>query len=156
MPTGVNPTTLDQAAMERYQQLIDELLAGGAGGFDLLQDNDSPYWIAAVPGNGGPVALFAMGWWLDRVTINEIMVLPEHRRRGIARRILSEILAKTDALRLTVELTVDPLDSGSGGPSRDDLSRFYATLGFVRIAPGSDRMLRRQPPIGNSSNVPGI
>jgi GNAT superfamily N-acetyltransferase len=64
--------------------------------------------------------------WGRRAEIGDLYVLPEHRRRGLARRLVEHAKAWCRAQGCSaVPVTITPL-----GEQRHQLSQFYARLGF--------------------------
>ena len=81
-------------------------------------------------------------WWVNRVS-----VLPDHRGRGIAARLLTQVCGDADRAGVILRAYVSPDVSGSG-LDFDQLRGFYAQYGFVDHPERPGDMTR--PPLPDS------
>jgi GNAT superfamily N-acetyltransferase len=98
---------------------------------------DPTCWCALVAEEGAALAVVTVSTvryveWGRLGEIGDLYVLPEHRRRGLARRLVEQAKAWCRAQGCSaVSVTVTPI-----GERRHRLSQFYARLGFEQ----TDRM----------------
>jgi ribosomal-protein-alanine N-acetyltransferase len=80
-------------------------------------------WVACAEPDGPPLG-YALGWWLiDELELLAVAVLPEARRRGVARRLLEHVIAATGesgGRRVLLEVA----------RSNTAARRLYESLGF--------------------------
>ena len=88
-------------------------------------------WCALAVGDGGAQAVVTVSTvlyveWGRLGEIGDLYVVPEHRRRGVARSLIERAKAWCSAQGCsTVSITITPI-----GERRHRLSEFYARLGF--------------------------
>lgn len=76
------------------------------------------------------ISLTAPGELYPGWTINRVSVLPPHRGRGLARKLMAEVLFDADTERVRLYLEVQPDISGTG-LTREQLDEWYSRLGFA-------------------------
>ena len=77
---------------------------------------------------------------LEPWEINRVSVLPPHRGKGIARRLMAEVLADADTEGITLGLSVAP-DLSDTGLDFQTLYDWYTRCGFIPF-PTPPRMIR--------------
>jgi ribosomal protein S18 acetylase RimI-like enzyme len=115
-------------------QLLDHQYAGFT---QMLADRatNSEVWLS----DDEPVALLHFTNGPARTEVVWIAVSPERRRSGVAREVLSALLARTDAAGVDVALQVDPLNAGA--------LALYGSLGFgaEEASPGDADLTLTRP-----------
>lgn len=86
-------------------------------------------------------------------TITRVSVLPPHRRKGIASRLLRECLEEAD--RFELNLYLEPIPSaGADGPDRDQLIAWYESFGFEPYGPERGFTWVRRPTVTPRHDCP--
>lgn len=105
--------------------------------FQLLTSDDGGHRLSILVGDqtAGTVSITPNG---PSLKVHNLTIRPEHRRQGLGRRLMEEVLSRFGDQRL--ELSAEPF----GAPRTDTqtLIDFYQDLGFIRVAGGENRMYR--------------
>lgn len=92
-------------------------------------NNEICHWFKIRPSAGGQRVAAYMGFWkaVDEAHITNLAVRPDHRRKGLARRLVSHLLdeaKRLGCLRATLEVR----------PSNEAAVKLYTSLGFEPVA----------------------
>ena len=101
----------------------------GAYSFDLLRNPAAHLWVAEQPGPGGEsliVGVLALWLIVDEVHISNLAVHPDHRRQGVAQRLLQTAIGfgqDHDVESITLEVR----------ESNQPAQELYESLGFKTV-----------------------
>jgi ribosomal protein S18 acetylase RimI-like enzyme len=79
----------------------------------------------------------------DEIRLAEIMILPEHRGKGIGSQLIRDLCSKAERAQLPVRLSVDVMNARA--------IRLYEKLGFRRVGGDEVRHLMEISPVSSDS-----
>ncbi len=102
--------------------------------FDELKpkENDGTIYRGVVSAQNTSVGEFVASInWHDRtLTVEELFVKPEYRRRGIGKKALGFLVVRARCMELR-EVVVEPVSSDVGAGAQEALIAWYTQQGFV-------------------------
>lgn len=85
-------------------------------------ENELALWLVALDGDT-VVGYIGSQTVLGEADMMNVAVAPEYRRRGIARKLVEELISRLDAHSLTLEVRV----------SNENARRLYSSMGFQQV-----------------------
>jgi ribosomal protein S18 acetylase RimI-like enzyme len=126
-PDAIRESLLDMQYRARRNSIRANFPQGES--LIVLADGGSAGWLFV---SAGP----------DEIRLVDIMILPEHRDKGIGSALIQDLFAKAERAHLPLRLSVDVMNAGA--------IRLYSRLGFHRVGGDEARHLMEAAPASDS------